>query len=148
MQVNRISLECDVQESHNTYQLASEALWCRYQPNYRDIMGLVFGRASAKGGRDNQESQRNTENGVHGRSNENKMSDGGRGRALLGLEVWKSSQKGERSAVRRSPHRMVRPFSCLVLAKRRPDPPRQLLAIAGQSTCASENWRSITKARG
>ena len=25
--------------------------------------------------------------------NENKMSDGGRGRALLGVEVWKSSQK-------------------------------------------------------
>jgi hypothetical protein len=34
--------------------------------------------------------------------NENKMSDGGRGRALLGVEVWKSSQKwsGQRSAVR------------------------------------------------
>jgi hypothetical protein len=36
------------------------------------------------------------------RSNENKMSDGGRGRALLGVEVWKSSQKWivQRSAVR------------------------------------------------
>jgi hypothetical protein len=35
-------------------------------------------------------------------SNENKMSDGGRERALLGVEVWKSSQKGsvKRSAVR------------------------------------------------
>src|SRR2546423_3195768 len=35
-------------------------------------------------------------------SNENKMSDGGRGRALLGVEVWKSSQKwsAQRSAVR------------------------------------------------
>src|SRR5256714_15029682 len=36
------------------------------------------------------------------RSNENKMSDGGRGRAPLGVEVWKSSQKWsvQRSAVR------------------------------------------------
>ena len=35
-------------------------------------------------------------------SNENKMSDGGRGRASLGVEVWKSSQKWsvQRSAVR------------------------------------------------
>ena len=35
-------------------------------------------------------------------SNENKMSDGGRDRALLGVEVWKSSQKWsvQRSAVR------------------------------------------------
>jgi hypothetical protein len=35
-------------------------------------------------------------------SNENKMSDGGRGRASLGMEVWKSSQKWsvQRSAVR------------------------------------------------
>src|SRR6059058_647767 len=34
--------------------------------------------------------------------NENKMSDGGRGRALLGVKVWKSSQKCSvrRSAVR------------------------------------------------
>jgi hypothetical protein len=34
--------------------------------------------------------------------NENKMSDGGRGRASLGVEVWKSSQKWsiQRSAVR------------------------------------------------
>jgi hypothetical protein len=34
--------------------------------------------------------------------NENKMSDGGRGRASLGLKVWKSSQKWSvrRSAVR------------------------------------------------
>ena len=41
---------------------------------------------------------------LHGsvRSNENKMSDGGRGRALLGVKVWKSSQKWSvrRSAVR------------------------------------------------
>ena len=36
------------------------------------------------------------------RSNENKMSDGGRNRAPLGLKVWKSSQKWgiRRSAVR------------------------------------------------
>jgi len=35
-------------------------------------------------------------------SNENKTSDGGRGRASLGLKVWKSSQKWrvQRSAVR------------------------------------------------
>jgi len=35
-------------------------------------------------------------------SNENKMSDGGRGRASLGVEGWKSSQKWDvqRSAVR------------------------------------------------
>ena len=35
-------------------------------------------------------------------SNENKMSDGGRERASLGVEVWKSSQKwsAQRSAVR------------------------------------------------
>src|SRR4051812_15922214 len=35
-------------------------------------------------------------------SNENKMSDGGRGRASLGMKVWKSSQKrsAPRSAVR------------------------------------------------
>src|SRR5213595_1724265 len=38
----------------------------------------------------------------HMRSNENKISDGGRGRASLGVEVWKSSQKWSvrRSAVR------------------------------------------------
>src|SRR5207247_8827854 len=36
------------------------------------------------------------------RPNENKMSDGGRGRASLGVKVWKSSQKWSvrRSAVR------------------------------------------------
>ena len=36
------------------------------------------------------------------RSNENKMSDGGRERAPLGVEMWKSSQNvdAERSAVR------------------------------------------------
>ena len=36
------------------------------------------------------------------RPNENKMSDGGRERASLGVEVWKSSQKWsvQRSAVR------------------------------------------------
>ena len=35
-------------------------------------------------------------------SNENKMSDGGRGRASLGVKVWKSSQEWsvERSAIR------------------------------------------------
>src|SRR5689334_14196292 len=35
-------------------------------------------------------------------SNENKMSDGGRGRVSIGVEVWKSSQKwsAQRSAVR------------------------------------------------
>jgi hypothetical protein len=35
-------------------------------------------------------------------SNENKMSDGGRGRAALGMEVWESSQNQSvrRSAVR------------------------------------------------
>ena len=37
------------------------------------------------------------------------MSDGGRGRASLAVEVWKSSQSGTR-AVRRSLHRMVRSF--------------------------------------
>ena len=42
------------------------------------------------------------------RSNENKMSDGGRGRASLGVEVWKSSQKWSARAVRRSLHRLVR----------------------------------------
>src|SRR5205823_10349769 len=38
----------------------------------------------------------------HMRSNENKISDGGRGRTSLGVEVWKSSQKWSvrRSAVR------------------------------------------------
>jgi hypothetical protein len=39
--------------------------------------------------------------------NENKMSDAGRPRSSLGVEVWKSSQKVERTAVRRSLHRMV-----------------------------------------
>jgi hypothetical protein len=36
------------------------------------------------------------------RPNENKMSDGGRGRAALGMEVWESSQNQSvrRSAVR------------------------------------------------
>ena len=36
------------------------------------------------------------------RPNENKMSDGGRGRASLGVGMWKSSQKwsAQRSAVR------------------------------------------------
>ncbi len=35
-------------------------------------------------------------------SNENKMSDGGRNRASIGVEVWKSSQKwsAQRSVVR------------------------------------------------
>jgi hypothetical protein len=46
-------------------------------------------------------------------SNENKMSDGGRDRASLGVKVWKSSQKVERTAVRRSLHRMVRPSRLL-----------------------------------
>src|SRR5437016_3150831 len=40
--------------------------------------------------------------------NENKMSDAGRGRASLGVKVWKSSQKVEATTVRRSLHRMVR----------------------------------------
>jgi hypothetical protein len=44
------------------------------------------------------------------RPNENKMSDGGRERASLGVEVWKSSSKVERTAVRRSLHRLVRCF--------------------------------------
>jgi hypothetical protein len=43
-------------------------------------------------------------------SNENKMSDGGRHRASLGVKGWKSSQKVEHPAVRRSLHRMVRCF--------------------------------------
>ena len=40
--------------------------------------------------------------GANSASNENKMSDGGRGRALLGVEGWNSSQKWvvQRSAVR------------------------------------------------
>ena len=38
------------------------------------------------------------------RSNENKMSDGGRERASFGVEVWKSSQ---RSTVRRSAVRSI-----------------------------------------
>jgi hypothetical protein len=38
--------------------------------------------------------------------NENKMSDGGQKRASIGVEVWKSSQEVERTAVRRSLHRM------------------------------------------
>src|SRR5437867_489332 len=42
------------------------------------------------------------------RPNENKMSDGGRGRALLGVKVWKSSQKCSVRRFRRSLHRMVR----------------------------------------
>jgi hypothetical protein len=46
-------------------------------------------------------------------SNENKMSDGGRDRASLGIEVWKSCQSG-RTAVRRSLHRMVRPGEELI----------------------------------
>jgi hypothetical protein len=41
--------------------------------------------------------------------NENKMSDGGRGRGSLGMEVWKSSQCGL-AAIRRSLHRLVRPL--------------------------------------
>src|SRR5437762_10415643 len=55
------------------------------------------------------------------RSNENKMSDGGRDRALLGVEVWKSSQKWSvrRSAVRSiawlgvSAKQLVRPYELL-----------------------------------
>jgi hypothetical protein len=45
--------------------------------------------------------ERQREDGAHG-PNENKMSDGGQGRASLGMEVWKSSQKWsvQRSAVR------------------------------------------------
>src|ERR1700736_2087986 len=37
------------------------------------------------------------------------MSDGGRNRASIGVGVLKSSRKGERTAVRSSLHRMVRP---------------------------------------
>src|ERR1700732_3470958 len=40
--------------------------------------------------------------------NENKMSDGGRERASIGVEAWKSSQKRSVQAVCRSLHRMVR----------------------------------------
>ena len=47
-------------------------------------------------------------------SNENKMSDGGRGRVSLAVKVWKSSQSGRR-AVRRSLHRMVRWIRHIVL---------------------------------
>jgi hypothetical protein len=47
-------------------------------------------------------------------SNENEMSDGGRGRALVGVEVWKSSQKVERTPVRCSLHRLVRCFGSLL----------------------------------
>src|SRR5436305_10850241 len=60
-------------------------------------VGVVMGSASFGGGR----------------PNENKMSDGGRGRASLGVEVWQSSQNVKRTAVRRSLHRMVRPISGL-----------------------------------
>jgi hypothetical protein len=42
--------------------------------------------------------------------NENKMSDGGRERASLEVDGWKSSQKVARTTVRRSLHRMVRSF--------------------------------------
>jgi hypothetical protein len=42
------------------------------------------------------------------------MSDGGRGRASRGAEVVKSSQKVERTAVRRSLHRLVRCLSYLL----------------------------------
>src|SRR6476661_3298450 len=45
------------------------------------------------------------------RSNENKMTDGGRDRDSIGVYVWKSYQKSERTAVRRSLHRMVRRFA-------------------------------------
>jgi hypothetical protein len=47
------------------------------------------------------EQERNREQSVH-RPNENKMSDGGRDRASLGVEFWKSSQMWsvQRSAVR------------------------------------------------
>ena len=41
------------------------------------------------------------------------MSDGGRDRVSLGVEVWKSSQKVERTAVRHSLHRLVRPIASL-----------------------------------
>ena len=53
------------------------------------------------GKRERGDEQEEGEQTLHG-PNENKMSDGGRGRAPLGIEVWKSSQKWsvQRSAVR------------------------------------------------
>jgi hypothetical protein len=43
-------------------------------------------------------------------SNETKMSDGGRERASVGVKVYKSPEELERTAVRRSLHRLVRSF--------------------------------------
>ena len=59
----------------------------------------------ATGMRNHEARRRSMRRGARERrsaSNENKMSDGGRGRASLGVEVWKSSQKwsAQRSAVR------------------------------------------------
>src|SRR5947207_15459383 len=49
--------------------------------------------------------------GVHvATPNENKMSDGGRGRAWLVVEVISNA---ERTAIRRALHRMVRPFRAI-----------------------------------
>jgi len=71
---------------------------------------LVYGATSRKQSDDRRENQRIAcrpiFRGVHA-SNETKMSDGGRERASLGVEVSKSSSKVERTAVRRSLHRMV-----------------------------------------
>src|SRR5207244_9435268 len=55
--------------------------------------------------RQNSNSRRKAQrqNQLH-KSNENKMSDGGRGRASLGVKVWKSSQKW---SVRRSVVRSI-----------------------------------------
>jgi hypothetical protein len=55
-------------------------------------------------------------------SNENKMGDGGRGRASLGVKVWKSSQKwsARRSAVRSIAwlgSSSLEPLSVFVLAR-------------------------------
>jgi hypothetical protein len=51
----------------------------------------------------------NGEDALHG-PNETKMSDGGRARASSEVEVWEVISKVERTAVRRSLHRMVRRF--------------------------------------
>jgi len=48
-------------------------------------------------------------------SNENKMSDGGRNRASIGVGVWKSSQKWSVQRSGRSLHRPVRFFAFATL---------------------------------
>jgi hypothetical protein len=78
----------------------------RFTKPFRD--GVLHPNASCASA-DEQNRQENNSNHdfprFHGdmhRPNENKMSDGGRDRASLGVEVWKSSQKWsvQRSAVR------------------------------------------------